>query len=683
MTLAGLAMMSKARGILFLTSKVRPRLLLLVVLPTVGLIVTNAIERAATPLHPIEYLHQHHSKIFQAKLARQSRSLPEAVKEYRRRNHRHPPPGFGVWYSIARKHKFELIDEFDTIMSNINSLWQVPPTILRSRLQSARDSMLRLDFGNGQVNKTSDSYHGVSVERWLEPFFRAGVFSDVSFLINELDEPRIIPVNFDPVREEDFVAHADTKISNSRREKHVVWHNLGQHPWIIPKYRPKSTSIHSVNHKPTMPPFVTSLRNSRDFRKTPDLLTDHGFYVAPASLHVTNLRFPVLSQGAPPYFGDILYPSPYYPDAYKNDRNGGYDPETEPGWKHKLNVLYWSGSSTGMYNELDTWYHGQRARLGLMFKGDHIDTSEVDSKTSTMATFLEEIRLGPLRYWRPVKRPLSILNKLLHVSVTRVVQCTEEACAAMSRAFNKDGVSTDDKVKLKRDERTELTDETAEVETVDDDLVLNVDGTFSHEDTSDEEQLSTSNKEQLDVEETFFPDETFTDDETLDVEPFDLDDTFDEEQVDFGDDAADSNENTAPHAPEPESMSAGFTSKYVFDMDGNGFSGRYYRLLRSKACVLKATIFNEWHDDRLQPWVHYLPVSMSLEEVPEMMRFLTHDRRGRGDKVGSEVAQAGKLWAAKVLRERDMAIVMAVIAMELERVMSDARNEMNFGEHHF
>lgn len=300
-----------------------------------------------------------------------------------------------------------------------------------------------------------------------------------------------------------------------------------------------------------------------------------------------------------------------------------------------------------------------------------------------MATFLEEIRLGPLRYWRPVKRPLSIINKLLHVSVTRVVQCTEEACAAMSRAFNKDGVSTNDKVRIKRDERTELTDETAEVETVDDDLVLNADGTFSHEDTSDEEQLSTSNKEQLDVEETFFPDETFTDDETLDVEPFDLDDTFDEEQVDFGDDAADSNENTAPHAPEPESMSAGFTSKYVFDMDGNGFSGRYYRLLRSKACVLKATIFNEWHDDRLQPWVHYLPVSMSLEEVPEMMRFLTHDRRGRGDKVGSEVAQAGKLWAAKVLRERDMAIVMAVIAMELERVMSDARNEMNFGEHHF
>lgn len=259
--------MSKTRGILFLTSKVRPRLLLLVVLPTVGLIVVNAIERAATPLHPIEYLHQHHSKIFQAKLARQSKSLPEAVKEYRRRNHRHPPPGFGVWYSIARKHKFELIDEFDTIMSNINSLWQVPPTILRSRLQSARDSMLRLDFGNGQVNKTSDSYHGVSVERWLEPFFRAGVFSDVSFLINELDEPRIIPVNFDPVREEDFVAHADTTISNSRREKHVVWHNLGQHPWIIPKYRPKGTSIHSVNDKPTMPPFVTSLRNSRDLGK--------------------------------------------------------------------------------------------------------------------------------------------------------------------------------------------------------------------------------------------------------------------------------------------------------------------------------------------------------------------------------------------------------------------------------
>lgn len=42
--------------------------------------------------------------------------------------------------------------------------------------------------------------------------------------------------------------------------------------------------------------------------------------------------------------------------------------------------------------------------------------------------------------------------------------------------------------------------------------------------------------------------------------------------------------------------------KYVLDVDGNGFSGRFRRLLVSNSLTLKATIVTYWFRDRIQPW---------------------------------------------------------------------------------
>ncbi|XBQ92555.1 hypothetical protein V6000_008050 [Aspergillus fumigatus] len=54
-----------------------------------------------------------------------------------------------------------------------------------------------------------------------------------------------------------------------------------------------------------------------------------------------------------------------------------------------------------------------------------------------------------------------------------------------------------------------------------------------------------------------------------------------------------------------DELRASYAAKYNLDLDGNGFSGRFYRLLRSNSTVLKQTIYKEWHDDWLIPWVHY------------------------------------------------------------------------------
>ncbi|THX18333.1 hypothetical protein D6D13_00468 [Aureobasidium pullulans] len=113
-------------------------------------------------------------------------------------------------------------------------------------------------------------------------------------------------------------------------------------------------------------------------------------------------------------------------------------------------------------------------------------------------------------------------------------------------------------------------------------------------------------------------------------------------------------------------MSASYAHKYVLDIDGNGFSGRYYRLLRSHSAVVKQTILKEWHDDWLMPWVHFIPLSLEGNEIWEMMRFLGTTERG--EEVGADIAKTSSEWAGKVLRRVDMELVVLRLVLEYARL---------------
>lgn len=52
--------------------------------------------------------------------------------------------------------------------------------------------------------------------------------------------------------------------------------------------------------------------------------------------------------------------------------------------------------------------------------------------------------------------------------------------------------------------------------------------------------------------------------------------------------------------------------KYVIDIDGNGWSGRFDRLMRSNSAVLKSSGFVEWWSDRVQPWLQYVDVLVDI-----------------------------------------------------------------------
>ena len=116
---------------------------------------------------------------------------------------------------------------------------------------------------------------------------------------------------------------------------------------------------------------------------------------------------------------------------------------------------------------------------------------------------------------------------------------------------------------------------------------------------------------------------------------------------------------------------AQYRYQFVMDLDGNSYSGRFYSHLRSRSVSLKMTIFREWHDDRLYPWMHFVPVSLSMKELPEAMRFLAKTERGA--EIAKEIADQGREWWGKLLRPEDFQVYFYRLLLELARVLDEGR----------
>jgi hypothetical protein len=94
--------------------------------------------------------------------------------------------------------------------------------------------------------------------------------------------------------------------------------------------------------------------------------------------------------------------------------------------------------------------------------------------------------------------------------------------------------------------------------------------------------------------------------------------------------------------------------KYLLDIDGNAFSGRFYAFLKSRSLVYKWAIFREWHFEWLKPWVHYIPLSIQGDEWLEAVRFFGDGMLGK--REAQRLAMQGRDWANKVLRNEDLEV---------------------------
>ncbi|KAK4686098.1 hypothetical protein P7C73_g4039, partial [Tremellales sp. Uapishka_1] len=113
--------------------------------------------------------------------------------------------------------------------------------------------------------------------------------------------------------------------------------------------------------------------------------------------------------------------------------------------------------------------------------------------------------------------------------------------------------------------------------------------------------------------------------------------------------------------------------KYVIDVDGNAWSARFKRLLTSGSLVLKSTIMPEWWTDRIQPWVHYVPVQVDYSDLYDTISFFRSE-----DKIAKDIALSGREWSITSYRREDMTAYVFRLYLEWARLMAPVRRNMDF-----
>ncbi|KAL1961335.1 hypothetical protein VTO42DRAFT_63 [Malbranchea cinnamomea] len=127
---------------------------------------------------------------------------------------------------------------------------------------------------------------------------------------------------------------------------------------------------------------------------------------------------------------------------------------------------------------------------------------------------------------------------------------------------------------------------------------------------------------------------------------------------------------------DPEPREEAWKYKYVLDIDGNAFSGRFYAFLLSNSLVYKCAIFREWHNEWLQPWVHFVPLSINGDDHFESVRYFAQEEEGQIRAM--HLAELSQQWARKALRNEDLEVWFFRLLLEYGRVIDDNRHRIGY-----
>lgn len=395
--------------------------------PYLANIVTIRIAQSSVPPsfghsreHPVEAL-AHIGKIeFEDLLQRQSQNYTAAHEEYRRRYSIEPPPGFKAWYEFAAANQSPIIDDFDGIFDAISPFWRLggkEVAEIMSEAQNTPDSNLWLCAFSGDRATTQCSHPHRTFDRHISLLFDHllidlhGTLPDLKFLVNHLDEPRVLIPPPALQGGDDSYGKRQFKVTDMSRRP--SWD-------AITKFCGSQQRDRSARAKHTVEtfglPFVTDPFSAKDLCRHPEYSTMHGLVMSPTSFSLIEGLVPVLSTGSLSTMGDVLFPSPAYIESEFR-----YDETQDVDWDKKHNNLYWAGSTTGGFALGNQWrdYHRQRfVKLAQnLGKQQHYYLRETGGVVSRMQS--------------------SFLNsRLFDVAFTKIFQCERKYCRDQSAYFN-------------------------------------------------------------------------------------------------------------------------------------------------------------------------------------------------------------------------------------------------------
>lgn len=109
-------------------------------------------------------------------------------------------------------------------------------------------------------------------------------------------------------------------------------------------------------------------------------------------------------------------------------------------------------------------------------------------------------------------------------------------------------------------------------------------------------------------------------------------------------------------------------AKYLIDVDGNAWSARFQRLMLSGSLLLKSTVMPEWFSDRIQPWLHYVPLKVDYADLYDSLVFFKGN-----DALAREIAENAREWTERFYRREDMVAYAFRLYLEWSRLQAEDR----------
>ncbi|KAF3006732.1 capsule-associated protein CAP1 [Curvularia kusanoi] len=404
--------------------------------------------------HPAAQLTNAAETEFQEVLKRQSKTLDQAVHEYRRRNGIAPPPHFDKWFEFAQRRNVIMIDEFDMINQMLLPFWALKPETIRSRIKNAighEDSaLIAVAIRNGEVVSigNGDEWQQQATTGMMKDFVAHLPDMDLGFNIH--DEPRVVVPN-DHLSA--MIAKARDQVLPRIAKYPTPQNNFSKRPKDLNdgkrfdeistskfnRFAHQQTWTHSRLSCPASSQaqtfeesaadnltsyaagplnYVYNATAFSDVCNSPSFSSSFGFFERPNAFSITHELTPVFSQSKISSFQDILYPSPWYWFG-----KVGYDSNHDTTWENKTNSLYWRGSTTGGFSRNGGWRRQHRQhivkRLNAPDKAQILASRESSPDTSFGVQDIDR----------------RALQHLIDVKFSHVGQCDPGDCDAQKEFF--------------------------------------------------------------------------------------------------------------------------------------------------------------------------------------------------------------------------------------------------------
>ncbi len=573
----------------------------------------------ATGDHPIDILVRAAEGTFNAKLSRESRTLADAATAYRQRRGRHPPPGFREWYRFAKQKKAIIMEEFwDQIYHDLEPFWALKPARIR---KDAWDFEMRISIRNGKATTGSDWFWTTI---WVEMIKTIEhLLPDMDLALNAMDEPRLV----------------------------VPWEQMEEHMAVARRTRTMVEPRDVISGFQRLPrlqddPSRGEETPEKEWEDTSKLITR---LLSPARV-LTSIVF------AGPYWAIARRGCPDGSPTREEDIMTDFD--HSPTIAKSASLVQMEGGYVANFTSSADICH-QPDLQGL--NGIFVEPLTVSATKvlfpmfgGSKLTVNNEILMPAPMYWNEedrffgkseLARPW---NEKENMAIWRGVATGGRSRKTNWKAFQRHRfVAMNNGTKLARAEgQTEVPS--------------------NFDMPAEEYNLRAHRDGGLGKWVDSWANISFVD---LMCKDGDQGPGCDYASSQFS-------------LSDPVKMAEQFACKYLPDIDGNSFSGRYLGFLRSNSLPIKATVWREWHDSRLVAWKHFVPMDNRFGDWFGIMEYFV----GSGseveghDAVAERIASAGREWAEKVLRKEDMQIYVLRLLLEYARVSDERREKMGWVE---